>query len=410
MKKIVRFSKLFLLTTCLSSAIIISGFIGIFIRGINFGVDFRSGLITEVIAAPTAVELTYSGSAAVSVDTSRSGVSLVVSGVGAENKTVVFPYASYKTVGELAQAFSTVEGVSAAVKADVSTPVAELFTDSQKSSVLSTVPYALHYSNPDAVKADADMVRDALESVQKMTVKALGAKDSNAFQIRVADDGSDPEMSKKIQLEVYTLLSAKFGEGNIAVTKTDYIGSEFSKSLAFNAVILIIATLVLIWIYAAVRFSWDFALGAVLAILHDALIMFAFIVWTQMEFNSTTIAAILTIIGYSINDTVVVLDRVRENTRLLKVKKFKEILDISQTEILSRTIITTITTMLAVISLFVFTSGSMKDFALALIVGLISGVYSTIYITGAFIALVRKNWKPSDEEKKTQVITVEEAE
>ena len=115
----------------------------------------------------------------------------------------------------------------------------------------------------------------------------------------------------------------------------------------------------------------------------------------------------MTIIGYSINDTVVVLDRVRENIKLLKVKNIKELLDISQSEMLSRTIITTVTTMLATVSLFVFTTGSMKNFALALIVGMLSGVYSTIYIAGAFIALARRNWKPSAEEKKSQVKEIE---
>ena len=128
--------------------------------------------------------------------------------------------------------------------------------------------------------------------------------------------------------------------------------------------------------------------------------MVAFIAWTGLEMNSTMIAAILTIIGYSINDTIVVLDRVRENMKTVKVTKFTELLDLSQTEILGRTVITTVTTLLAVFALYIFTSGSMKEFALALIVGMISGVYSTIMIASAFIALVRRHWKPSDEEKK----------
>ncbi|HOU37555.1 MAG TPA: protein translocase subunit SecF, partial [Treponemataceae bacterium] len=149
-------------------------------------------------------------------------------------------------------------------------------------------------------------------------------------------------------------------------------------------------TLVLIMAYATIRFRWDFALGAILAIVHDALMMVAFIVWTQMEFNSLTIAAILTIIGYSINDTVVVFDRIRENMKLHPELSIVEHLDLSQTEVLSRTIITTVTTMLAVLSLFVFTTGDMKAFALALLVGMVSGVYSTIFIAGAFISFVSR--------------------
>jgi preprotein translocase subunit SecF len=113
--------------------------------------------------------------------------------------------------------------------------------------------------------------------------------------------------------------------------------------------------------------------------------MVTFLVWTKMEFNITTIAAILTILGYSINDTVVVFDRMKETRRIYPDYAFVDILNRAITETLSRTVITTITTMLAVISLFIFTSGAMKDFALALIVGMLSGVYSTIFIASGFV-------------------------
>ena len=146
-------------------------------------------------------------------------------------------------------------------------------------------------------------------------------------------------------------------------------------------------------------------MGAVLAIAHDALIMVAFITWTRMEFNTTTIAAILTILGYSINDTIVIFDRIRETRRICPNDTFVDVLDRSLSETLGRTMITTLPTMLAVLSLFVFTTkalysgdaplgtliraiftehNSMKDFALALLVGMVSGVYSTIFIASGF--------------------------
>jgi preprotein translocase subunit SecF len=147
------------------------------------------------------------------------------------------------------------------------------------------------------------------------------------------------------------------------------------------------ATLLLILAYSAIRFKPQFAFGAVLAILHDALIMVAFVVWSRMEFNTTTIAAILTILGYSINDTIVIFDRIRETRRIYPDDTFVNTLDRALTETLGRTIITTATTMLAVLSLFIFTTGSMKDFALALLVGMTSGVYSTIFIASGFVNL-----------------------
>jgi preprotein translocase subunit SecF len=246
-------------------------------------------------------------------------------------------------------------------------------------------------------------VRAALQSISDIAVKSIGAASDNSFQIRMGDDGSDPEMSKKTQEFIYSLLGERFGSDKVAVIKTDFVASQFSKTLVLQSIILVLATLALIWLYATIRFKWDFALGAVLGIIHDALIMVTVLAWTQMEFNSITIAAILTIVGYSINATVVVLDRIRENIRLVKTKNFVDIINLSQTESFSRTIITTLTTMLAVLALYIFTSGSMKDFAFALLVGMVSGAYSSIFISSAFIAFTRRKWVASEEEKKTQV-------
>jgi len=407
MKKVIRFSKFFIPSTILSSAIIIAGIVMLFTKGINFGIDFKPGLVQEVRVSTAAFEVSYRGASSITIETSAQGVDLVVTGLGSEKTTHSFGYIDYKTVGELVKAMNAVEDVSSVLLASSDTPASELFTSSAFSNVLSSVPVKVFYPDP-SFTAKIEDVRSALQSISDSSVKAVGNPSENTFQIRVGDDGTDTEMSKKIQSQVYELLSQKFGKERIAVVKTDYVASQFSKSLVSQSIILVLATLLLIWVYATIRFKWDFALGAVLAIVHDALIMVAVITFMQMEFNSITIAAILTIIGYSINDTIVVLDRVRENIKLVKVEKFSDILDLSQTEILSRTIITTVTTLLAVISLFIFTSGSMKDFALALIIGMISGIYSTIFITGFFVALVRKNWKPSDEEKKTQVTTFSE--
>lgn len=407
MKKVIRFSNFFIPAVIISSAIIIAGLAMLFTKGINFGIDFKPGLVQEVRVSTAAFEVSYRGASSITIETSAQGVDLVVTGLGSEKTTHSFGYIDYKTVGELVKAMNAVEDVSSVLLASSDTPASELFTSSAFSNVLSSVPVKVFYPDP-SFTAKIEDVRSSLQSISDSSVKAVGNPSENTFQIRVGDDGTDTEMSKKIQSQVYELLSQKFGKERIAVVKTDYVASQFSKSLVSQSIILVLATLLLIWVYATIRFKWDFALGAVLAIVHDALIMVAVITFMQMEFNSITIAAILTIIGYSINDTIVVLDRVRENIKLVKVEKFSDILDLSQTEILSRTIITTVTTLLAVISLFIFTSGSMKDFALALIIGMISGIYSTIFITGFFVALVRKNWKPSDEEKKTQVTTFSE--
>lgn len=409
MKKVIHFSKAFIPCVILSLVIIVSGAFRICTKGINLGLDFKPGLIEEFKIAPTAIAMNYTGSAQVSVQVNAQGVSLVVAGVGAENTTFEFPYIKYTNLESMVAGFNSVEGVKATLKTvDGKESAQGLFTNSEKSATLSSdEAFNLYIPDSEAVDITADDIREIFGE-DNVAVKALGVPLDNHFQIRVGDDGSDPEISKKIQENISNKLAEKFGADNYAIVKTDFIGAQFSGKLVISSIVTVLLSLILIWLYATIRFKWDFALGAILAIIHDALIMIAFMAWTQMEFTSTSIAAILTIIGYSINDTVVVLDRVRENIKLLKVKKFSSILDISQSELLTRTMITTITTLLAVISLFIFTTGNMKDFALALIVGLISGIYSTIFIAGAFIALVRRKWQPSDEDKKTQVISVEE--
>ena len=167
-----------------------------------------------------------------------------------------------------------------------------------------------------------------------------------------------------------------------------------SKSTTRKSIFMFICVIVLIWVYAAIRFHWDFALGSVIALLHDTLIMFTFICWSGMEFSTTVLAAVLTIVGYSINATVVILDRIRYNLKMMpEAKNFDDILNRSLSDTLTRSILTTATTLFAVLALFIFTTGSIKDFSLAMIVGLISGIYSSIYISSAFISFSRRNWK-----------------
>lgn len=396
MKKVFPFSKYVVPAVILSAVLILSGLFPLMTKGINFGIDFKPGLVTEVRLVEPVMELTYNGAASVAVEINPWDVTLVISGVGAENETRVYPFAEYATVGDMAAAMSTVEGVSAkAITA--STPADGLFANSAVASVLSSTPYDLYYSGEGQL-ADAEAVRAALAGLEDVSVKVAGEGASEVFQVRIGDSG-DGRTSMDLQKSVTDALAVAFGEENVAIIKTDFIGAQFSGSLVLQSVLLVAAALFLIWIYATIRFKWDFALASVIAITHDALIIISFIAWSQMEFNTVTLAAILTIIGYGINDTVVVLDRVRENTRMMNTKNFMDIINQSQTDCFGRTMITTITTLLAVAALCIFTTGSIHDFALALIIGIISSAYSTIMITSAFLSKTRKNWKPDDEVK-----------
>ena len=386
--KTIRFSKGFIPAAVLSTIVILFGVAGIFTRGINFGIDFKPGLINEIRISPVSAELTYSGNAKATVSVEKDKLEIVVSGTGAENETKSYPYFKYPKLQDIADAINADNIARMSLKSDGNVSSAKLFVNSAVSTLLGKIPYNLYTSNEPLTVED---IRAALADVQGISVKELGEGENSSFQIRAALS-SDNESSQSIQNAIANALGEKFGSEKVAVLKTDFIGSSFSKNLAQKSILLLGMTFLLIWAYAAVRFHWDFALGSIIALVHDA--MFTFIVWTQMEFSTTVLAAVLTIVGYSINDTVVILDRVRSNLKTVKVKNFRELLDVSLNDTLSRSIITTATTLFAVIALFIFTTGSIKDFALALIVGLISGCYSSIFISSGFIAMLRIGWKP----------------
>lgn len=389
MKKTLNFNKGFLPSAIISCVIIAFGIVGFFVKGINLGLDFKSGLIEEVRIAPPAAELTYDGSAKISVDLSAGQMDLVISGVGATNETRSYNFNEVKTVSELADAINKSGDVKMTVK-NGSFESTKLFLDSSVTNVLSN--NALYIYPAGTSEVTTDDVRNALDGVPGISVKQLGSGADASYQIRMAS-GKDTSQDS-LQKEINGKLNAKFTASNVAIVKTDFIGAGMSKSIATKSIIMFICVVILIWAYAAIRFHWDFALGSVIALLHDTMIMFTFIVWTQLEFSATTLAAVLTIVGYSINATVVILDRIRYNLKLMKdVKNFNEILNQSLSDTFTRSVLTTVTTLFAVTSLYVFTTGSIKDFALALIVGLISGMYSSIFISSGFISACRKNWK-----------------
>jgi preprotein translocase subunit SecF len=233
--------------------------------------------------------------------------------------------------------------------------------------------------------ASIDDVRAAITGLGEISVQTVKPASNQRYLIRAQDNGKDPDFTTTARNAILKDLEAKFGANKVVEVKTDFVGARYSQNLSKTAFLLVIATLGLILLYSMVRFRIDYAIAAVLAIAHDALIMIGFIVWTRMEFNSGTIAAILTILGYSINDTIVQFDRVREERKLRPTEKFVDVIDSALTITLSRTIITTVATMLCVLALLLFTTGSIHDMALALLIGMISGTYSTIYIASGFI-------------------------
>jgi preprotein translocase subunit SecF len=392
MKRIIRFSKLFLPAAIFSVLLTFSGVVSYFLMHFNLGVDFQGGLIQEVQFAPTAFSLTWSGAGNATVSFDRSGLHIVKTGVGIDSLSISFPFSEYGTVGALVQALGTIEGLE--VKSEISggTSSQWLVRSAQGNPQLGSAPYLVHYLDPQSEEIKIETVREALAGIgQGISVQNLGQPKDRHFMIRLQDkeiekgNSAEGGTTEAPGERITKVLEKYFGTGKVVVLRSDYVGSRFSKNLTDQAGILLAVTLLLILGYASIRFKPQYAIGAVLGIIHDCLVIISFVVWTRMEFNTTTIAAILTILGYSINNTIVIFDRMRENRRLYPDDAFVTVLNRSLTETLSRTIITTLTTMLAVLSLFIFTTGSMKDFALALLVGLVSGVYTTTFIATGFV-------------------------
>lgn len=389
MKRTISFNKGFIPCTIISAVIILFGIVGVFTKGINFGLDFKPGLIEEVRVAEPVAEITYDGAAKIALDLSAGQMDLVITGTSANNETRSFNFVVYNTVALLADGVNKVDGVNMTVK-NGSYDTTKLFLNSAVSTVLSNE--ALYIYPAGTSEITTDDIREAL-SEDNIAIKQLGSGADASYQIRMGINEGDAQ--NELQSSVNEKLYTKFGKENVAIVKTDFIGSGMSKSTTRKSIVMFICVIVLIWAYAAIRFHWDFALGSVIALLHDVLIMITFITWSGMEFSVTVLAAVLTIVGYSINATVVILDRIRYNLKLMTdAKKFNDILNKALSDTFTRSVLTTVTTLFAVLSLFIFTTGSIKDFSLALIVGLISGMYSSIFISSAFISLSRKNWKP----------------
>ncbi len=387
MKRMIRFHKAFLPAAIFSAVLITLGLVGLFAKGFNLGVDFRAGLNQYVKLVFPAASVTYEGEGSPVLSLSDSTATVVFSGADVQGRTLSYDLRTVGTIADLAVAMKA-DGITLAPR-DGGLSADLLVPTYQGDYVLSANPVLVHRTARAASElyGSVEDIRAALASVGDVSVQAVGAREDSEYIVRIQDKGTVADFSTVVPPGVIARLNEAFGADRAITMKTDYVGARFSQDLASSSGRLIILTLLVIMIYATVRFKLQFAIGAVMAIIHDGLIMMGFIVWSGMEFNTSSIAAILTILGYSINDTIVIFDRIREDRRLNPTDKMTTILDKSISETMGRTVITILTTMVTVLALYFFTSGSIKDFALALFVGMISGTYSTIFIASGFVSL-----------------------
>ena len=192
--------------------------------------------------------------------------------------------------------------------------------------------------------------------------------------------------------EIKSNLDKSFGN-NFDFRRVESVGPKVSSELLRSGILAIALSLAAMLFYIWIRFEWQFSLGAILALFHDVIITLGFFSLFNLEINLSIVAAVLTIVGYSMNDTVVIYDRVRENLRKFSDIKIFELTNISINETLSRTIITSATTLLALVSIYLFGGEILKGFSLAMIMGVVFGTYSSIYIANPILVKLRVSQK-----------------
>jgi len=197
---------------------------------------------------------------------------------------------------------------------------------------------------------------------------------------------------------IKTKLSSSIG--NVDFRRVENVGPKVSAELLKSGIIAIGLSLAAMLLYIWIRFEWQFSLGAIIALFHDVIITMGIFSLFSLEINLSIVAAVLTIVGYSMNDTVVIFDRVRENLKKYVDIKIFELTNISINETLSRTIITSVTTLLALFSIYIFGGEILKGFSLAMILGVIFGTYSSIYIANPILVLLKVSQKTIVKEDK----------
>jgi preprotein translocase subunit SecF len=235
-------------------------------------------------------------------------------------------------------------------------------------------------------------IPDVRQAFEKMglggsVIQDFGQPGANEYLVRLdktsVEIGALGEQIKKV-------LNEQFGADKFEVRRIESVGPKIGEDLRQRGALSVIVATIMMGVYIWLRFELSFGIGAVIALVHDVLVAVGALLLANYEFDLTIIAALLTIVGFSVNDTVVICDRIRENMRKIKRETLEGIINISINETLSRTILTTGTTLLVLIALFVLGGAVIRPFAFTLLVGFISGVYSTIFIASPVILMWEK--------------------
>jgi len=233
--------------------------------------------------------------------------------------------------------------------------------------------------------ADIPALRRTLGGLNlgEIQIQEFGAPNDVLIRVQEQEGGEDA------RLKAITVIKDTLGDGVLEYRRTEFVGPTVGAELIKAAILAVGLALAAILVYIWFRFEWQFGVGAVVALSHDVIATIGLFAVTQLEFNLATVAAILTIAGYSINDTVVIYDRVREELRRYKTMPIPELLNLAANRTLSRTSLTSVTTLIALLALSILGGPIIRDFSLAMIFGVVIGTYSSIFVAVPALLLLK---------------------
>ena len=243
-------------------------------------------------------------------------------------------------------------------------------------------------------KINLNNLRNEMKKLDLGEIQLQTIGNENDVVIRVQEkknsDGTD--------IKTINVIKNFLNEKSVEYRRTEFVGPKVGDELVNAGILAVMVSLIGILIYIWLRFQWNFAIGAIIALIHDVILTLGFFSLLKLEFNLATVAAVLTIAGYSINDTVVIYDRIRDSMRKYKQVTFDEVINISLNGTLSRTVTTSVTTLLALIALYIFGGIVISSFIIALIWGVLIGTYSSLYVASPILTYM----KTSDARSKNQ--------
>ena len=245
-------------------------------------------------------------------------------------------------------------------------------------------------------------LRQELNDLNLGSVSIQEFGQANDLLIRLGQQEGGTQAQNDAIQSVKQALETKFGEDGVTYRRVEYVGPQVGEELKFDGLISILLALAGILIYVTFRFELPFGVASLAALFHDAIATLGLFALTQMEFNLSTVAALLMIAGYSINDTVVVFDRIRENLRKYKKKPLPELFNFSINQTLSRTLMTSLTTFLALIALWIFGGEVIRGFINALLFGIVIGTYSSVFVASPVLLVLNITRDPEGQSQSEQ--------